>query len=149
MSFWTYGLPAMSEAFMLGSATAVAFGWYWIRRGRVERHRRLMLLGSGLGAAFLITYLLKSFVVGDTTFGGPGHLRGPYLIFLAFHILVATVAGIMGVIALRRALNGRLEAHRRIAPATATLWFLAAGTGLVVFLMLYVVYPPGPTVRFW
>lgn len=147
MSFWLYVLPAVSEALMIASAISVASGWRHIRRGRVAAHRRRMLLGTGLGAAFLVTYLSRSLIVGDTTFGGPAALRLPYLIFLAFHIALAAIAGVMGVAALRRALRGRFDLHRRIAPATATLWFAAAGTGLVVYLMLYIIYPPGPTFR--
>lgn len=149
MSFWLYGLPALSEALMLASAAVAAAGWYAIRRGRTEVHRRLMVAASGLGAVFLVTYLARSLVVGDTTFGGPARLRAPYLAFLAAHILLATIGGVLGVVALGRALKGRFQAHRRVAPAAATLWFVAAGTGLVVYLLLYVIFPPGPTVRFF
>lgn len=147
--FWLYILPAISESLMIASAISAAIGWYYVRRRQLDTHRRFMLVGSGLGAAFLVTYLLKSLVAGDTTFGGPERLRLPYLIFLVFHILLATIAGIMGVATIRRALQRRFDLHRRIAPMTATLWFLAAGTGLVVYLLLYIIYPPGPTVRFF
>lgn len=149
VSFWVDVLPFINEALMIASAISVSIGWRRIRQGQIAAHRRLMLAGTGFGAAFLIGYLTRSFTVGDTTFGGPEELRAPYLAFLALHIVLATIAGILGVITLRRALRGRFDLHRRIAPATATLWLVAAGTGLVVFLLLYVIYSPGPTVRFY
>lgn len=142
---WDKLLPPLNELFMITSALCVAAGWLAIRRGRQQVHKALMLTGSALGAAFFVSYVVKTLAVGDTTFGGPARWRLPYQVFLESHATLATVAGILGVITLRRALAGRFSLHRRIAPWTATLWFVAAGTGLAVYLLLYVVYAPGPT----
>jgi putative membrane protein len=57
------------------------------------------------------------------------------------------VAGILGVLTLRRALRRRFTLPRRIAPWTAVLWLIAAASGLTVFILLYLAYPPGPTVN--
>lgn len=137
-------LPWLNEAFMLSSAACVAVGWYQIRRGRRDTHRRLMLTGVTLGALFFISYALHTLLVGDTSFGGPKIWQFPYMAFLQVHSVLATVAAVLGVITLRRALRGRFAQHRRIAPWTAVSWFVAAGMGLMVFLLLYVVFPPGP-----
>lgn len=142
-------LPLLNEVFMISSGLCVACGWYFIRHQRVDLHRRLMLAATVLGAAFFLSYVLHTVLVGDTSFGGPATLRGAYLGFLQTHSLLATVAGVMGVITLRRALRGRFAAHRRIAPWTATLWFVAVVTGFAVFLLLYVVFPPGATTNLW
>ncbi|MDI3299281.1 MAG: DUF420 domain-containing protein [Bacillota bacterium] len=144
-AFWSRGLPLLSELFMIASALAVALGWRRIRQRRVEQHRRLMLGAAALGAAFFLSYAVRTLAVGDTSFGGPPSLRLPYLTFLQVHTLLATLAGILGIVALRRALSGRFPQHRRVAPWTAAMWLVAAATGLVVYLMLYVIYRPGPT----
>lgn len=138
-------LAALSEVFMITSALLIACGWYFIRRKRVATHRALMLIGSAFGAAFFISYALRSLLIGDTTFGGPKSLNLPYTIFLQTHATLATVAGVLGVITLRYAFRRRFDSHRRVAPWTATLWLIAAGSGLVVYLLLYVVFAPGPT----
>lgn len=140
-----YDLPYLNEAFMLASGICLATGWYFIRRRRIEVHRALMLSASWLGGAFFVSYVLRTFLIGDTTFGGPAALKLPYLIFLQIHATLATVAGVLGIITLRRALRGQFARHRRIAPWTATLWLVAVVSGFIVFLMLYVVFPPGPT----
>lgn len=145
--FWSRGLPLLGELLMLASAAAVVAGWRRIRRGEVERHRRAMVTAAVLGAAFFVSYALRTLAVGDTRFGGPPALRLPYLAFLQAHTLLATAAGILGIVTLRRGLAGRFAQHRRVAPWTAALWLVAAATGLVVYLMLYVIYPPGPTTR--
>lgn len=140
-------LAYLSEVCMVGSAVCLISGWVQIRRHRVEQHRRWMLATTTLGASFFVTYVLHTVLVGDTAFGGPAGLAAPYQAFLQTHATLATVAGVMGVITLRRALLGRFQPHRRIAPWTAVLWLIAATSGLAVFLLLYVVYAPGPTVN--
>ncbi len=135
----------VNEVLMIASAVVVACGWYFIRHKRIDIHRKFMLTGVSLGAAFFVSYLLSTLVIGDTYFGGPKKYNAPYQAFLQIHVLLATAAAIMGVITLRRALKGRFNQHRKIAPWTATFWFVAAATGLGVFLLLFVIFPPGPT----
>ena len=141
--------PYINEGLMLVSAGVAVAGWHAIRRGRVAQHRRRMLVAAGFGAAFFVSYLLRSLVEGDTLFGGPQAWRRLYLAFLQFHVLLAVAAAILGAMALRRGLARRFREHRRVAPWAAALWLLAAATGLVVFLLLYVIFPPGPTRSPW
>ncbi len=135
----------VNEVLMISSAVVVAFGWYFIRHKRIDIHRKFMLTGVLLGAAFFVSYLLATVVIGDTYFGGPNKFKAPYQVFLQIHVLLATAAAIMGVITLRRALKGRFNQHKKIAPWTATFWFIATATGLGVFLLLFVIFPPGPS----
>lgn len=141
MQFW----PALNEGFMIVSALLIATGWIYIRRGQRETHRKLMLTGAGFATAFFISYVLRSLLVGDTVFGGPHKYSTAYTIFLQAHATLATVAAIIGIITIRRALLERFQLHRKIAPWTASAWLIAAGSGLVVFLLLYVIYQPGVT----
>jgi putative membrane protein len=138
-------LAYLNEACMLASAVALAIGWGLIRRRQIDRHRRAMLTAAALGLAFFLSYAVHTLLVGDTSFGGPSAWRTPYLVFLQIHTVLATVAGVMGVITIRWALRQEFAKHRRIAPWTASLWLVAAGSGLMVFLMLYVIFPSGPT----
>ena len=138
-------LAPLNEAFMISSALALGAGWWAIRHRRVRLHRALMLTASSLGAAFFLSYVVKTFVVGDTTFGGPRHLLGAYQAFLQTHVTLATLAGAMGIVTLRLALRRRFRWHRRVAPWTAAGWLVAAASGLAVYLLLYVIFPPGPT----
>lgn len=139
-----------NELLMLTSAGFVAAGWYQIRHHRVHRHRRFMLIGAALGAAFFVSYVSASFIIGDTYFGGPQSVSLPYQVFLQVHVMLATAAAVLGVITLRLAWRARFSRHRRVAPWTAVSWMVAAGTGLVVFLLLFVIYPPGPsTTALW
>lgn len=138
-------LAYINEAFIVGSAIVMGFGWYFIRRRNVEVHRRLMLTGSVFAALFFITYVLKTVLFGDTTFAGPKQWHTPYQVFLQSHSILATVAAILGVITLTFAFRGRFSSHRKIGPWTASIWYVTAATGLMVFLLLYVIFPGGST----
>jgi putative membrane protein len=138
-------LAVINEAFMIGSAVSIAAGWYQVRHHHLHSHRRLMLIGSGLAVCFFLSYVLKTFTVGDTAFGGPHAWYWPYQVFLQVHTIFATLAAIAGIVTLRWALGRRFRQHRRLAPWTATAWMVTAASGLTVFLLLYVIFPPGPT----
>jgi putative membrane protein len=138
-------LGYLNEAFMLSSAASLIVGWWRIRHGRVHGHRRAMLTTAALAAGFFLSYVAKSLAYGDTSFGGPARLAPFYQGFLQVHVVLATVAAVLGVVTLRWAFRRRFHRHRRLAPWTAAMWLVAAGSGLAVFLLLYVVYPPGAT----
>ncbi|WP_338055198.1 DUF420 domain-containing protein [Sulfobacillus harzensis] len=139
-----------NELLMLTSAGFVTAGWYQIRHRHVRRHRRFMLTGATLGAAFFVSYVAASFLIGDTYFGGPKAMAIPYQIFLQVHVLLATAAAVLGILTIRYALRAAFRRHKKVAPWTASAWLVAAGTGLVVFLLLFVVYPQGPsTTALW
>lgn len=140
-------LGYLNEAFMLSSAAFLLVGWYRIRHHQVKAHRRAMLTTSALAVGFFVSYLAKSLIYGDTNFGGPASLKAAYLVFLQVHVGLATLAAVLGILTLRWALRSRFATHRRVAPWTASMWLVAAGTGLVVFLMLYIIYPPGPSLN--
>jgi putative membrane protein len=136
-------LPYVNQAFIVVSAIVMAFGWAAIRRGKKETHKRLMLTSVVLAACFFISYVLKTAVVGDTTFGGPKGIRPFYYTFLQIHSILATVAAIMGVITLVYAYRELFGKHRKIGPWTAIIWFITAITGVTVFLLLYIIFPTG------
>jgi len=117
-----------------------------VRRGRVARHRALMLASTALFAAFLALYLYKVSVAGPAPFPGPeGVYRTVYLPVLAVHILLAVVAVPLVVYTLLLAATHPVEAlretnHPRVGRVAAALWFVSFLLGEVVYAMLYVVY---------
>jgi putative membrane protein len=140
-----YFMAIFNEACILSSAICMAIGWVMIRRNRVRVHRRLMLTAVTLTALFFVSYVAKTVFVGDTTFGGPASLRPAYQTFLQIHSVLATVSAVLGIFTLRFASLRKFGKHRRISRWTAVAWFITAITGLAVFLLLYVIFPPGPT----
>ncbi len=143
-------LPYISTSCIILSAIFVAIGWRQINRGEKEAHKKSMIRAVWLAVAFFVIYMSRTVLIGTTEFGGPATMRTPYLIFLVFHIVLAAVAAVMGIVTLVYARKRRITDHRRIGPRTSVVWFVTAFTGVTVFLLLYVIYPPGPTTNlFW
>ncbi|WP_028551816.1 DUF420 domain-containing protein [Paenibacillus sp. UNC451MF] len=138
-------LPTISTSFIVISAIFVAFGWRQILKGNRKGHEKLMLWGAGFALAFFIIYVSRTIFVGNTTFGGPESLKLAYHLFLFFHITLATLAGVFGVITLLHAFNKRFAKHKKIGRWTAVMWLITAPTGVIVYVLLYVLYPGGDT----
>ncbi len=71
----------------------------------------------------------------------PHWLRGIYLLILFPHILLAGVMVPMIGIALWRAYNRQWSRHHRIAVPTFWIWFYVSVTGVVIYWMLYHLFP--------
>ncbi len=116
------------------------------RRGRISRHRALMVTTLGLFGAFLALYLYRLTLRGTTPFGGPDAVyRFVYLPTLGVHILLAVVCipllYYVVLVALTRPIPSiRASRHPRVGRVAASLWFVSFLLGDVVYLLLYVVY---------
>ncbi|MFY0544333.1 DUF420 domain-containing protein [Brevibacillus sp. H7] len=138
-------LPTISTSFIAMSGILVAFGWYYISQRKVETHMRVMKWAAVFATVFFLTYLSRTLFVGNTLFGGPDNVRVFYQIFLLFHIVLATVGGVMGLVTLYYGYKKQFAKHKRIGPWTSIVWFGSAITGVTVYTLLYVIYPGGST----
>ncbi|KXH79871.1 DUF420 domain-containing protein [Sporosarcina sp. HYO08] len=138
-------LPTISTFFIVLSAVLVAIGWNLIRKRKIEAHKKTMIAAAGSALLFFIIYMSRTILVGNTAFGGPEHLKIYYTVFLVFHIVLATMGAVLGVMTIYLGLKDRLEKHRKLGPVTSIIWFFTAITGVVVYLLLYVIYTGGAT----
>ena len=107
----------------------------------VEAHKRFMVSAFVVSTLFLISYLVYHFNVGSVGFTGTGWIRPVYFIILITHSVLAVLVPPMAIITLYRAWRGDFERHRRIARWTYPIWLYVSFTGVVVYLLLYVLYP--------
>lgn len=136
-------LALISTVFIAISAIFVAIGWIVIVRRNKELHKKMMILGALFATIFFITYVAKTVFVGSTAFGGPEEIKIYYTIFLIFHIVLATTAAVLGIIMLVSGFKNNLTLHKKLGATTSILWFFSATSGIAVYLLLYVIYPPG------
>jgi len=114
--------------------TALVF----IKRGEVERHRRLVLMALGTSVLFLISYLTYHAQIGSKHFEGTGWIRPVYFAILISHTILAAAIVPLILVTLRRGLRMDRPRHRAIARVTFPLWLYVSVTGVVIYLMLYV-----------
>lgn len=123
------------------SAILLTAGFIFIVRGKIRAHRACMLSAFGTSAAFLISYVIYHIRVGNVRFLGQGWIRPVYFTLLISHVFLAIVILPLAIITLTRALREQFDRHRRIARWTLPLWLYVSVTGVIVYVMLYHLYP--------
>ena len=134
-------LPHLNAALNAASIVFLAFGYWYIRTGRLDRHRACMLAAAVVSAAFLVSYLIYHFNAGLARFGGEGVIRPVYFGFLIVHVIAAIVITLLVPITLSRALARRFDRHRRIARWTWPLWMYVGVSGVLVYVMSVHLFP--------
>ncbi len=128
---------------MLNSISAVFLitGYLFIRRKQIKAHRACMTGAFVTSALFLVSYLTYHYHHGSTKFQGQGAVRAIYFSILITHTILAVVIVPMIFVTFARALRERFDRHRKIARWTLPLWLYVSVTGVIVYLMLYQLYP--------
>ncbi|HTY57161.1 MAG TPA: DUF420 domain-containing protein, partial [Bacteroidota bacterium] len=122
-------------------ALCLAAGFYFIRRNDVRSHRFCMIAAFTCSILFLTSYIVYHANVGSIPFTGQGGVRIFYFTVLISHTILAAAVPFLAVITLRRALLARFSQHRRIALWTLPVWLYVSVTGVVIYVMLYRIYP--------
>ncbi len=140
-------LPAVN-AFLNGlSAILLTAGYYFIRQRNKIAHRNCMVSAFIASVLFLICYITDhSYVAavlhkGPTVFKDPPWFRPIYLTILLTHTALAAVIVPMVLITLNRAVQQRFELQKKIARWTWQLWMYVSVTGVVIYFLLYIIFP--------
>jgi putative membrane protein len=144
MSFTIRDLPTVNAFLNATSAVLLVLGYRAIRRLKIERHRAFMLSAAATSTLFLVSYITYHAHVGSMRFSGQGPIRTVYFAILISHTILAIVIVPLVLRTLYLGLRRRDERHRRVARITFPLWLYVSVTGVVVYWMLYRLYPPGP-----
>ncbi len=136
-------LPAVNATLNGMSAVLLVLAYRAIRRREIERHRRLMLAAAAVSMVFLACYLYYHAHVGSVRFTGQGPVRTLYFTILISHTILAAAIVPLVLRTLFLGLKRRDPQHRRIARWTFPIWLYVSVTGVVIYAMLYQLYPPG------
>jgi putative membrane protein len=134
-------LPALNACLNATSAVLLAVGFAAIRRRRVRLHRACMLAAFVTSIAFLASYLTYHLQVGTTRFAGTGWIRPVYFTILATHTVLAALIPFLAIATLSLAFRARFTRHARLARWTLPAWFYVSVTGVVIYVILYWLYP--------
>jgi uncharacterized membrane protein YozB (DUF420 family) len=132
-------LPAVNAALNATSAILLSTGYVLVRRGRYDAHRNVMLAAFATSTLFLISYLVYHAYAGSRPFPGHGAIRPVYFTILITHIVLAAAVVPMALLTLSRGLRRRFDLHVPLARWTLPIWLYVSVTGVIVYVMLYVV----------
>ena len=130
-------LPTVNAILNGAAATLLISGFFLIRSGKREAHRRAMTAAFACSVLFLVSYLVYHAAVGSVRFQGTGAVRTVYLSILLTHTVLAAAVPFLAVGALVLARRERFESHRRLDRVTLPIWLYVSVTGVVIYLMLY------------
>ena len=140
-------LPIVNACLNGLSAIFLTVGFYFIRVKNQIAHRNCMIAAFVTSTLFLACYLTYHGYLayylhrGPTIFKDPGWFRPIYLALLLTHTVLAIVIVPMVLITLSRALKQRFDLHRKIARWTWPLWMYVSVTGVIIYLLLYQIFP--------
>ncbi|CAN5515254.1 DUF420 domain-containing protein [soil metagenome] len=139
--------PHLNAALNGLSGLFLLTGFIFIMKRRVHAHRFCMLSAATVSALFLICYvthhILRTyyFGFGPTKFTGEGIIRPIYFTILTSHTILAVCVAPFVILTLWRGLKGRYESHKKIARLVFPVWLYVSITGVIVYLLLYQLYP--------
>lgn len=132
----------MVNAILNGTSALLLFtGYLFIRRRKVTAHKICMLSAFVISIIFLISYVTLRYFAGFTSFTGHGWIRPVYFTILISHTILAATVPPLAMTVLYRAFREQFTKHRWIARLTLPVWFYVSVTGVIVYLMLYRIYP--------
>ena len=140
-----YVLPMINSILNGTSAVLLVVGYLAILRRRETLHKWAMLSALCVSAAFLALYLYFHFAIqhGEATrFAGPLAVKIVYYVILLTHTILAMAVAPLAFYVTYQGLRDDRRRHVAVARWTFPIWLYVSVTGVVVYLMLYRMYPP-------
>jgi|SRR5215469_9503052 len=137
-------LPTLNAILNATSGVLIVTGFILIKRKRIAAHRACMISAVITSILFLISYLTYHYYHGVTRFAGTGIARPVYFFILTTHTFLAAVIVPFVAVTLTRGLKRHFVRHRKIARWTFPMWLYVSVTGVVVYVMLYHIFPSAP-----
>jgi uncharacterized membrane protein YozB (DUF420 family) len=139
-------LPTINASLNATATILLVVGYWLIKRRQETAHRWVMLVAFGVSMLFLTCYLIYHAHVGHVRFEGPESIRSAYYAMLLSHVVLAACVPVLAGRTIYLGLYDRREAHRRWANWTFPIWLYVSITGVVIYFMLYHLYPAATTV---
>ena len=131
-------LAAVDTLLATISIACLVAGYRAIRARRIERHRSLMLAAAASSAAFMVLFVVRFAAFGFAPFAGSGGWKVVYYAVLLVHEPLAVINIPLVLVALVLGLR-RSSAHPEVARPALLIWLVAAATGVLLFVLLYLV----------
>lgn len=133
---WVYFLPHLNAVINTAASLALVMGVVFIKQKKVNQHRASMTVAFGLGAVFLVSYVIYHAAAESTSFGGEGWEKSIYYFFLITHIILAAVALFPILLAYYYGHTGKFEKHKKVVKYAFPIWLYVTVTGVIVYLMI-------------
>jgi len=137
-------LPIVNASLNALSTIFIVAGINFIKNDMKQAHIISMISAFVTSTLFLGCYLTYHFMKHGvvTKFTHTGWPKGLYYFILFTHIPLAFITVPLVFMTITPAFQARYDKHRSIAKWTFPIWLYVSVTGVLVYLMLYVWFPP-------
>jgi uncharacterized membrane protein YozB (DUF420 family) len=139
-------LPHVNASLNALATVLLVAGLVLIKRRQEQAHKWVMLACFSVSAVFLASYLTYHFNIGLKLrkFPFAEHPSAGYVYYtiLISHILLAITVPFLAISTIYLGLADKRQWHIRLAKWTFPIWLYVSVTGVVVYLMLYQIFPP-------
>lgn len=145
-------LPHLNASLNALATVLLLAGYVLIKQRKEVAHKWTMIACFGVSTIFLICYLTAHELKRRLT--GVPHTEFPtyagdtvaiaYKTLLLSHIVLAATVPFLAVATIWSGLKDYRRFHRKIAWWTFPIWLYVSITGVIVYAMLYHLYPPRP-----
>jgi uncharacterized membrane protein YozB (DUF420 family) len=137
-------LPHVNATLNALATLLLVLGYVQIKRRQEAAHKWTMIACFGVSVAFLACYLTYHYHAGSKKF--PEYplaaVRGVYYTILLTHVVLAATVPFLAIATIITGLCDARRWHRRLAKFTFPIWLYVSITGVIVYAMLYQIYPP-------
>ncbi len=137
-------LPLVNASLNGLSTVFILAGLFFIKRDMKLPHIVSMITALITSTAFLTCYVIYHVAKAGhvTEFTHPGWPRAVYFFILATHVPLAALVVPLIFMTIIPAFRAIYDKHRAMAKWTYPIWLYVSVTGVLVYLMLYVWFPP-------
>ena len=131
-------LPTLNALLNMISGVLLIIAYRQIKKGRREKHKKLMISALSVSAAFLISYTFYHYQVGSVPYPHHDWTRPLYFAILIPHVILAALMSPFIIIAVRLAVKERFEGHKKLVRWLWPVWIFVSVSGVLIYLMLYI-----------
>lgn len=136
--------PPLNAALNGLAGLLLVIGVLHVKRGNESAHKKFMLAAFGCSVVFLASYLYYHFHFAiQVKYQGPDWGRYPYFGLLLSHTVLAAAVPFLAVRTIFLGLKERRAQHKRLAKITFPIWLYVSITGVLIYLVLYVLTDSG------
>jgi len=139
-------LPHLNASRNALAAVLLVIGYVQIKRRQEAAHKWTMLACFAVSVVFLACYLTYHFIIEGVIKRFPNYppdlVRYAYYAILDSHVVLAATVPFLAVVTIWLGLADRRRRHKRLAWWTFPIWLYVSVTGVIVYMMLYQIYPP-------
>ncbi|CAN5461214.1 DUF420 domain-containing protein [soil metagenome] len=138
---WTKNLSHAIGIINSLTTVVLLFGLFFIMQSKVHLHRIAMTTAFALGGLFLVCYIIYHISNPANKFYGEGFSRNVYFTLLISHIGLSLVVLPLVLRAMYFAVTRQFDRHKKIVKYAYPIWLYVSATGVIVYLMLYQLFP--------